>query len=92
MAGPERIELPPLVSKTSMISISLKTDKLVEDGRIELPLHACKAHVLPLSLIPQKLVSVAGIEPTLYRPKRQVIPFHHTEIFILVPHDRIELP
>jgi hypothetical protein len=65
---------------------------MVEDKRIELLLHACKAHVLPLSLIPQKLVSVAGIEPTLYRPKRQVIPFHHTELFILVPHDRIELP
>ena len=31
MAGPERIELPPLVSKTSMISISPRADKYLYD-------------------------------------------------------------
>ena len=31
LAGPERIELPPLVSKTSMISISPRADKYLYD-------------------------------------------------------------
>lgn len=47
MAGPERIELPPSVSKTEMISISPRTD-VVLSTRIELVFRPYQGRVMPL--------------------------------------------
>ena len=47
MAGPERIELPPSVSKTEMISISPKPD-VVLSTRIELVFRPYQGRVMPL--------------------------------------------